>query len=82
MTQAFIEAVAPGTALVQAGYRSRFGHPAPEVAARYQAFGVELLRSDRCGAWSWDAQGSTRYEREAAARYWHHRPLDRSAIGH
>ena len=72
-TQAFIEAVAPGTALVQAGYRSRFGHPAPEVEARYRAFGIELLRSDACGAWSWEVSGSTRCERDAAARYWHHR---------
>jgi competence protein ComEC len=72
-TQAFIEAVAPGTALVQAAYRSRFGHPAPEVVARYQALGVELQRSDACGAWSWQVQGSTRCERESAARYWHHR---------
>jgi competence protein ComEC len=72
-TQAFIEAVAPGTALVQAAYRSRFGHPAPEVVARYQALGVELQRSDACGAWSWQVQGSTRCERESGARYWHHR---------
>jgi competence protein ComEC len=72
-TQAFIEAVAPGTALVQAGYRSRFGHPASEVVARYHALGVELLRSDACGAWSWEVPGSTRCERDVAARYWHHR---------
>ncbi|MGL6111733.1 MAG: DNA internalization-related competence protein ComEC/Rec2, partial [Rubrivivax sp.] len=80
-TQAFIEAVAPGTALVQAAYRSRFGHPAPEVVARYRAFGVELLRSDTCGAWSWDVQGSTRCERESAARYWHHRMNAESGMG-
>jgi competence protein ComEC len=70
---AFIAAVAPGTARVQAGYRNRFGHPAPEVVARYRALGVELLRSDACGAWVWDAQGAARCERQAAARYWHHR---------
>ncbi len=72
-TQAFIEAVAPGTALVQAGYRSRFGHPAPEVVARFRALGVELQRSDECGAWHWDVQGAGRCERERARRYWHHR---------
>ena len=32
-TPAFIEAVAPRVAVVQAGYRSRFGHPAPDVVA-------------------------------------------------
>ncbi|HMO47233.1 MAG TPA: DNA internalization-related competence protein ComEC/Rec2 [Rubrivivax sp.] len=72
-SEAFIAAVAPGTALVQAGYRNRFGHPAAEVQARYLGFGVELLRSDVCGAWSRDARGATRCEREAGARYWHHR---------
>ena len=71
--EAFVAAVAPGTALVQAGYRNRFGHPAPEVLARFRALGVEVQRSDRCGAWVWDASGAARCEREAAARYWHHR---------
>jgi competence protein ComEC len=47
---AFTGAVAPGTAAVQAGYRSRFGHPAPEVLERYPELGVELVRSDVCGA--------------------------------
>jgi competence protein ComEC len=72
-SEAFIGAVAPGTAVVQAAYRSRFGHPAPEVMARYRALGVELQRSDVCGAWSWDAQGVARCQRETGARYWHHR---------
>lgn len=73
-TEAFVGAVAPGTALVQAGYRNRFGHPAPDVQARYRAFGVELVRSDACGAFSLDARGASRCEREAGRRYWHHRP--------
>jgi len=72
-SEAFIGAVAPGTAVVQAGYRSRFGHPVPEVLTRYRALGVELQRSDRCGAWIWDAQGVVSCQRESAARYWHHR---------
>ncbi|HOM12234.1 MAG TPA: DNA internalization-related competence protein ComEC/Rec2 [Rubrivivax sp.] len=73
---AFIAAVAPGTALVQAGYRNRFGHPAAETLARYRALGVELLRSDRCGAWTWQASGASHCERDAAARYWHDRGGD------
>ena len=72
-TQAFIEAVAPGTAVVQAGFGNRFGHPAAEVAVRYQGLGVVLLRSDACGAWHWRADGAMRCQRESAARYWHHR---------
>lgn len=68
----FIVAVAPRVALVQAAYRSRFGHPAPEVVARYVTHGVALVRSDRCGAWSWRADGSMHCQRELDARYWHH----------
>jgi hypothetical protein len=52
-TAAFIDAVAPRVAVVQAGYRSRFGHPAPDVVARYAERGIEVVRSDRCGAWTW-----------------------------
>jgi competence protein ComEC len=71
-TPAFVEAVAPRVAVVQAGYRSRFGHPAPEVVARYEARGVALVRSDRCGGWSWStATGEGRCERDQRRRYWH-----------
>jgi len=74
-SEAILEAVAPRTAVVQAGYRSRFGHPAPEVVGRYRALGVELQRSDACGAWLWDAQGGAQSQRESARRYWHHRAI-------
>ncbi len=79
-TAAFLDAVAPQVAVVQAGYRSRYGHPAPDVLARYAARGIRVERSDRCGAWVWqpgwggpNAQAvqsaCTRNERR---RYWHH----------
>jgi len=71
---AFLDAVAPRLAVVQAGYRSRFGHPAPDVLARYAKRGIEVRRSDRCGAFTLLASGEPRCEREAARRYWHHRP--------
>jgi len=69
---AFLEAVAPRVALVQAAYRSRFGHPAPDVVARYEEKGIKLLRTDRCGAWSWRSdQPEGRCERQVRPRYWH-----------
>ena len=52
-TPALLQAVAPRQAVAQVAYRSRYGHPAPEVEARVAAHGVALLRSDYCGAWSW-----------------------------
>ncbi len=74
-TAAFLDAVQPRLAVVQAAYRSRFGHPAPDVVARYETRGITVLRSDRCGAFSWPQQAEGRVlqcEREVARRYWHH----------
>ena len=68
-----LDAVAPRIAFVQAAYRSRFGHPAPEVLARYEARGIRVVRSDRCGAWTWRSEGDGVCERERGRRYWHHR---------
>ncbi len=74
-TAAFLDAVAPQTALVQAGYRNRFGHPAPEVVARYAQRDVQLLSSAQCGAARWHSEQprTTRCERQVQARYWQHR---------
>jgi competence protein ComEC len=71
-SEAFIDAVAPQVAVVQAGYRSRFGHPAAEVSARYQSRGIMLVRNDRCGAWTWH-DGASECARTARRRYWHWR---------
>jgi competence protein ComEC len=60
--------------LVQAAYRSRFGHPAPEVVARYQDMGSKLVQSSRCGAATWrsEAPAQVQCERVLRKRYWHH----------
>jgi competence protein ComEC len=74
-TAAFLDAVAPQAAVVQAGYRSRFGHPAPDVLARYAERGIPVWRSDRCGAFTWPAGQSLSAavcHRQQARRYWHH----------
>jgi competence protein ComEC len=49
-TEAFVDAVSPSWAIVQAAYRSRFRHPHPRVVERYERRGVTLLRSDADGA--------------------------------
>jgi competence protein ComEC len=75
---ALLDAVAPGYAVAQMGYRNRFGHPAPEVAARYAARGVALARTDAAGAVQWrfaaDGAVEVRAWRAIAVRYWHNRP--------
>ena len=70
----FLDAVQPRTALVQAGYRNRFGHPAAEVLERYQARNIEVVESARCGAATWSSSepDGVRCERAANPRYWQH----------
>jgi competence protein ComEC len=72
---AFLEAVRPRIAIVQAGYRNRFGHPAPPVMERYRQQGVQVVQSPHCGAAWWrSAQpDSLRCQRAIALRYWNHR---------
>ncbi len=73
-TPAFLDAVAPGTAVFQAGYRSRYGHPAPDVLERYRERGIALVRSDTCGAWTRPAKHGFPgvCVRQSQHRYWHH----------
>lgn len=73
-SEIFLDAVGPRIAFVQAAYRSRFGHPTPDVVARYEIRGIGVVRSDRCGAWTWRGEGGGVCERERSRRYWHHRP--------
>ena len=72
---AFLDAVQPRSALVQAAYRSRFGHPAPEVVQRYRERGVQVVDSARCGAARWQSErpGEVLCERQQQPRYWQHR---------
>jgi competence protein ComEC len=49
-TQPFLSAVGASEVIVPVGYRSRFGHPKPEVVARHEASGARLWRTDRDGA--------------------------------
>ena len=74
-SEAFLEAVAPSLAIVQAGYRNRFGHPAAPVLDRYRQRGVAVIDSPRCGAARWHSADPARVacQREIAPRYWHHR---------
>ncbi len=75
-TEAFLDAVGPRVAVVQAGYRNRYGHPAPPVLARYTQRGIAVADTPACGAATWAsaAPARLRCERNEARRYWHHPP--------
>jgi competence protein ComEC len=77
---AFLDAVQPRTALVQAGYRNRFGHPAPEVLQRYRLRDIEVVESSRCGAATWASAkpAAIGCERDAGRRYWQHQMVPRA----
>jgi competence protein ComEC len=74
-SQAMLQAVAPRFALVQAGYRNRYGHPAPEVVQRLRRQGAAVIASPACGAAHWHSATPERIacERVRGRRYWHHR---------
>lgn len=73
-TAAFLDAVRPKVAIIQAGYRNRFGHPVAEVLARLTARQVAVRDSAACGAWRWrgrEAVDEGTCQRQIDLRYWH-----------
>jgi competence protein ComEC len=80
---AFLAAVHPQTAVVQAGYRNRYGHPAPVVVQRYaelaQGYALDAplqwVDTPHCGAFAWQSwqPASSLCARQVLQRYWHHR---------
>ena len=73
-SEAFLDTVKPRLAIVQAGYRNRFLHPADVVMARYQARQIQVVDSAHCGAALWSSRqaGQIRCQRREGMRYWHH----------
>lgn len=74
-TPEFVQAVQPQVAVVQAGYRNRFGHPRPDVLARYSQQKVLMVQTPLCGAslWSSNSPHLVRCERDLQQHHWHHR---------
>jgi len=73
-TPAFIRGVAPAIAVFACGYRNRFGHPRPDIVARYAAESVEMVRTDMEGAVTLTFAPGTPLQpasaRELRRRYW------------
>jgi competence protein ComEC len=77
-TPAFVAAVAPTIAIFTPGYRNRFGHPRPEVVARYARIDALRLRTDLDGAVALTLGGPLppvpQSERARRPRYWYDPP--------
>ena len=74
-SDAFLDATNPTLAIVQAGYLNRFGHPRPDVLARYAARDIAVSRNDLDGAITVtldDRMTVDRY-RTRHRRYWYGR---------
>ena len=71
----FLDAVQPQIALVQAGYRNHYGHPAEPVLLRYAERHIRVVDSPHCGAATWASVQPTdiQCQRLLGLRYWHHR---------
>jgi competence protein ComEC len=82
-TAEFLAAVHPETVVVQAGYRNRYGHPAPVVVQRYAALAqsyapdapLQWVDTPHCGAFWWQSwtPANSQCARKFLQRYWHHR---------
>jgi competence protein ComEC len=75
----FVGAVMPRYALVSAGFRNRFGHPHPEVAARWRAAGADVIGTPESGAVLLRVEHDGTIPppvlwRERARRFWHRAP--------
>jgi len=84
-TATFIAAVAPRIAVFTPGYRNRFGHPRPDIVARYTSARIDTYRTDYDGALTFVfAPGvpiAPRAERNHDRRYWRDAPIrDASTI--
>lgn len=78
-TAAFLATVQAKQVIVQAGRRNRYGHPAREVMARYEALGWHVDATPTCGAWLWASDGSMatgRCWRDQARRLWDEAAVD------
>jgi len=74
---AFLDAVSPSLAVFSVGYRNRFRHPHPDVAARYVERKIPMLRTDELGAITiklGDGLVAWEAERQRIRRYWHDAP--------
>jgi len=81
-TLAWVQAVQPRLAVVSAGHRNRFKHPRPEVVARWQATGAEVLTTAESGAlriWLGEEGLQVREQRVFARRWWDAAERARSA---
>lgn len=72
---ALLQRLEPHQAFAQNGYRNRYGHPHPDVTARYQNLGIPFHQTPNTGAQTWlfknNSKSSTQFLRHDIKRIWH-----------
>ena len=75
---AFVRRVRPQVAVFSVGWRNRFGHPRPEIVARYQRVDAQIRLTSTSGALDFRLTPDAGIVRMSAARQshrrWWHRP--------
>ena len=68
----WLAAVQPKIALIQSGWRNRFGHPAAAVVQRLTAAQAQIFNTAQCGAIDWQSSrpDQAQCERQRQPRYW------------
>ncbi|WP_251375117.1 DNA internalization-related competence protein ComEC/Rec2 [Polynucleobacter sp. MWH-UH35A] len=65
----------PDQAFAQNGYRNRYGHPHPDVTARYRTLDIPFYQTPETGAQTWlfkkNTKASTQFWRQEIKRLWH-----------
>jgi competence protein ComEC len=72
---ALLKQLEPHQAFAQNGYRNRYGHPHPDVTARYQSLEIPFHQTPKTGAQTWlfknNSKSSTQFLRHDIKRIWH-----------
>ena len=70
-----LKRLGPDLAFAQNGYRNRYGHPHPDVTARYQNLTIPFYQTPETGAQIWlfknNKKFSTQFWRHDIKRLWH-----------
>ncbi|MBU3616940.1 DNA internalization-related competence protein ComEC/Rec2 [Polynucleobacter sp. JS-Polo-80-F4] len=72
---ALLKRLEPHHAFAQNGYRNRYGHPHPDVTARYKNLDIPFYQTPLTGSQTWifknNAKSSTQFWRHDIKRLWH-----------
>lgn len=68
----WLQAVRPRWTVIQAGFRNRYHHPAPQVLERYKRLGLSWVASPACGAATWHSAQPDQIQchRQTQRHYW------------